>query len=88
MFKSTLSVVAIFVVTMLSGCTTVNHYYPATATGPQHQSQVLPRPQIIQKNDCSACSDQPGRIAVIRANGQLACRLVSRPAEPGEKMCN
>lgn len=31
------------------------------------------------------CANQPDRIAVIRASGQVACRKIGTPAEPGEK---
>lgn len=47
------------------------------------QSTAQQRPRT--NNVCNVCADQPGRIPVYRKNGELVCRLQSRPPEEGER---
>lgn len=47
------------------------------------QNRPIQRPRT--NNVCNVCADQPGRIPVYRKNGELVCRLQSRPPEEGER---
>ncbi len=40
------------------------------------------------RNQCSHKNNCPGKVAVIRANGDAACRPANADAEPGEKICS
>lgn len=77
--------------TMPSKCSFENgvvaHTYEGQA-GCDKIAAAMARPVVSQvppASQADPCADQAGRIAVIRANGQVACRQIGTPAEPGER---